>query len=80
MPGPPNDRVFIEVSVLSIFKHYRACDKYPDCIAGVLKYLRSQIGAISEARSYCGWITDCAFWSLRIDKIENDVSTASTEY
>ena len=29
------------------------CLNYPDCIAGVFKYLWSQIGAISEARSYC---------------------------
>ena len=29
---------------------------YPHCIAGVLRYPRSQIGAMSEARSYCGLV------------------------
>ena len=33
---------------------------YPHYIAGVLKYLRSQIGAMSEARSYCDCSRNCA--------------------
>ena len=36
-PYKQYDRVFIEISVLSIFKHYRACDKLPRLHCGSFK-------------------------------------------
>ena len=44
---------YIRKSIIERAPHCGKYVNYPHCIAGVLKYPRSQIGAMPEARSNC---------------------------